>query len=104
MKFGETFKEYLHGDQERFLEKVSNVEYKRLKKVLRSCRSCKKLQTSSSADQEMCSEDCCNSINHQELCQCDSCPCKFEIAFNLEVSPRMIFCVKYYNANLGFCS
>ncbi|KAL3532208.1 hypothetical protein ACH5RR_005729 [Cinchona calisaya] len=42
MKFGETFTEYLHGDQEGYLDKFSHVEYKRLKKVLKSCRkTCK---------------------------------------------------------------
>lgn len=39
MKFGETFMEYLHGEQESFLDKFSHVEYKRLKKVLKTCRS-----------------------------------------------------------------
>ncbi|CAI0406480.1 unnamed protein product [Linum tenue] len=38
MKFGEAFREYLHGDQEKFLDKCSHVEYKRLKKVLKRCR------------------------------------------------------------------
>ncbi|MQL80052.1 hypothetical protein Taro_012494 [Colocasia esculenta] len=32
MKFGETFTEYLHGEQEQFLNKCSHVQYKRLKK------------------------------------------------------------------------
>ncbi|PKI32801.1 hypothetical protein CRG98_046794 [Punica granatum] len=40
MKFEEMFTEYLHGDQERFLDKCSHVEYKRLKEVLKSCRMC----------------------------------------------------------------
>eukprot|EP01018_Ginkgo_biloba_P011090 Gb_14146 [translate_table: standard] len=38
MKFGETFSEYLHGEQERFLHKCSHLEYKQLKKVLKKCR------------------------------------------------------------------
>ncbi|XP_043707769.1 probable E3 ubiquitin-protein ligase BAH1-like 1 [Telopea speciosissima] len=69
MKFGETFTEYLHGEQERFLVKCSHVEYKRLKKVLKSCRSCRALQDSSD-----------NEGTHAEgndavapLCQCESC-------------------------------
>ncbi|KAL3825660.1 hypothetical protein ACJIZ3_021689 [Penstemon smallii] len=43
MKFGETFKEYLQADQESFLDKCCHVEYKRLKKVLKSCRRCRGL-------------------------------------------------------------
>ncbi|XP_059463368.1 probable E3 ubiquitin-protein ligase BAH1-like isoform X1 [Corylus avellana] len=56
MKFGESFAEYLHGDQERFLEKCSHVEYKRLKKVLKNCRSCKAVGDSWNSE-----------------CQCESC-------------------------------
>jgi hypothetical protein len=59
MKFGEIFTEYLHGDQEWFLEKCSHVEYKRLKKVLKSCRSCKAFGDSWNSE-----------------CQCESCPRK----------------------------
>ncbi|GAV91195.1 hypothetical protein CFOL_v3_34594 [Cephalotus follicularis] len=51
MKFGDTFMEYLHGEHEWFLDKCSLVEYKRLKKVLKSCRSCK---------------DCCNNEQDHE--------------------------------------
>ncbi|KAG9130965.1 hypothetical protein Leryth_006731 [Lithospermum erythrorhizon] len=39
MKFGETFTEYLQGEKERFLDNCSHVEYKRLKKVLKRCRT-----------------------------------------------------------------
>jgi E3 ubiquitin-protein ligase BAH len=60
MKFGESFTEYLHGDQERFLEKCSHVEYKRLKKVLKSCRSCKAFGDSWNSE-----------------CQCESCSGNF---------------------------
>jgi len=38
MKFGERFAEYLHGEDEHFLDKCSHLEYKRLKKVLKKCR------------------------------------------------------------------
>jgi len=38
MKFGERFSEYLHGEDEHFLDKCSHLEYKRLKKVLKKCR------------------------------------------------------------------
>ncbi|KAM7264412.1 hypothetical protein ACFE04_002095 [Oxalis oulophora] len=48
MKFGDTFKDYIHGDPERFLNKYSHVEYKRLKKVLKSCTCCKTSSSSSS--------------------------------------------------------
>ncbi|CAL1372287.1 unnamed protein product [Linum trigynum] len=77
MKFGEAFREYLHGDQEKFLEKCSHVEYKRLKKVLKRCRR------SSLGSQEVCRD----SLEEQEedrdqesrpgfnqFCQCQSCP------------------------------
>ncbi|KAJ7971368.1 putative E3 ubiquitin-protein ligase BAH1-like protein [Quillaja saponaria] len=64
MKFGETFTEYLQGEQEWFLDKkCSYVEYKRLKKVLKSCRTCKSLKGSSSSEQEP----------KDQLCQCQSC-------------------------------
>ncbi|CAA0843010.1 Probable E3 ubiquitin-protein ligase BAH1-like [Striga hermonthica] len=50
MKFGETFTEYLQTNQERFMAKCCYVEYKRLKKVLKSCRRCRDLNASSGAD------------------------------------------------------
>lgn len=61
MKFGDTFMEYLHGDQEWFLDKCSHVEYKRLKKVLKSCRTCRLN----------------NSYTNE--CECKSCPRKIVI-------------------------
>ncbi|KAM7274898.1 hypothetical protein ACFE04_016764 [Oxalis oulophora] len=48
MKFGDTFKEYLHGDPERLFNKYSHVEYKRLKKVLKSCTCFNKTSSSNS--------------------------------------------------------
>ncbi|KAH7512296.1 hypothetical protein FEM48_Zijuj12G0075600 [Ziziphus jujuba var. spinosa] len=65
MKFGETFTEYLHNEQQWFIENSSHVEYKRLKKVLKSCRTCKSLHVSCNDDQE--------AVNEQ-LCPCQSCP------------------------------
>ncbi|XP_041022942.1 probable E3 ubiquitin-protein ligase BAH1-like isoform X1 [Juglans microcarpa x Juglans regia] len=56
MKFGETFTEYLHGDQEWFLEKCSHVEYKSLKKVLKTCRSCKPLGDSCKSECQLCDQ------------------------------------------------
>ncbi|XP_022935595.1 probable E3 ubiquitin-protein ligase BAH1-like isoform X2 [Cucurbita moschata] len=55
MKFGETFMEYLHGDREWFLDKCSHVEYKRLKKVLKSCRTCR-LNDSCTNECELCDQ------------------------------------------------
>nr|XP_023878660.1 probable E3 ubiquitin-protein ligase BAH1-like isoform X2 [Quercus suber] len=60
MKFGEAFTEYLHGEQDRFLEKCGHVEYKTLKKVLNTCRSCNALRHSCTSD--------------SSGCQCQSCP------------------------------
>ncbi|XP_011077760.1 probable E3 ubiquitin-protein ligase BAH1-like isoform X1 [Sesamum indicum] len=50
MKFGETFTEYRQTHQERFMEKCRYVEYKRLKKVLKSCRRCRAVKDSSTDD------------------------------------------------------
>lgn len=80
MKFGETFTEYLHGEQEAFLHKCSNVEYKRLKKVLKSCRVCRATE-----DGDPEEENDVSSAGHREeeeeerhqiarFCNCDSCP------------------------------
>lgn len=70
MKFGETFTGFLHGEQEWFLDNCSHVEYKRLKKVLKACRS---LRDSSGNDQEE-SNDGNESTGSEQLCQCDICP------------------------------
>ncbi|XP_020086002.1 probable E3 ubiquitin-protein ligase BAH1-like 1 isoform X2 [Ananas comosus] len=70
MKFGETFTEYLHGEQERFLNKCSHVEYKRLKKVLKSCRVCRALENQSSSEHAEGEES--NELS--EFCRCNSCP------------------------------
>ncbi|XP_020580459.1 probable E3 ubiquitin-protein ligase BAH1-like 1 isoform X2 [Phalaenopsis equestris] len=69
MKFGETFTGFLHGDQEWFLDNCSHVEYKRLKKVLKACRS---LRDSSGIDPEE-SNDGNESTGSEQLCQCDIC-------------------------------
>ncbi|XP_021282460.1 probable E3 ubiquitin-protein ligase BAH1-like [Herrania umbratica] len=71
MKFGETFKEYLHGDQEWFLDKFSHVEYKRLKKVLKSCRTCKALPDSNNKTERRDEEE---NPTLSQFCQCQSCP------------------------------
>ncbi|KAI3869674.1 hypothetical protein MKX03_011871 [Papaver bracteatum] len=73
MKFGDTFNEYLRGEQECFLEKCSHVEYKQLKKVLKSCRKCRATSTTTCVD-----EDDHNNTNNDgggssELCMYESC-------------------------------
>ncbi|MBA0753780.1 hypothetical protein Gogos_021145 [Gossypium gossypioides] len=72
MKFGETFKEYLHGDQEWFLDKVSHVEYKRLKKVLKSCRRCKALHEGNSTIDQTDGEQQ-QHPTFSRFCQCQPC-------------------------------
>ncbi|WOL19620.1 putative E3 ubiquitin-protein ligase BAH1-like 1 isoform X1 [Canna indica] len=69
MKFGQTFTEYLHGEQEKFLNKCSHVEYKRLKKVLKSCRACRMLNDNNSGSNEQSKE----SKESPDLCKCSSC-------------------------------
>ncbi|KAG0483714.1 hypothetical protein HPP92_011798 [Vanilla planifolia] len=39
MKFGKTIATFLHGNQERFFAKCPRIEYKKLKKILRECRT-----------------------------------------------------------------
>ncbi|KAK9134862.1 hypothetical protein Syun_014192 [Stephania yunnanensis] len=39
MKFGKAFTEYLHGDNKKFQGKLSHVEYKKMKRVLKRCRT-----------------------------------------------------------------
>ena len=66
--------EYLHGEQESFLDKFSHVEYKRLKKVLKTCRS---LHGSYGADEQ---EDE-NSDALSRLCRYESCPCEYLLVY-----------------------
>jgi len=89
MKFGETFKEYLHGDQEWFLDKFSHVEYKRLKKVLKSCRTCKALpDCKPKTDQQRDDEE---NPTLSQYCQCQSCPGEFFTFFLLFFLPNIEF-------------
>ncbi|GFP89903.1 probable E3 ubiquitin-protein ligase bah1-like [Phtheirospermum japonicum] len=69
MKFGETFTEYLQTNQDRFLEKCCHVEYKRLKKVLKSCRRCRDINNISCADSNGDQE---NAVTR--YCHYNSCP------------------------------
>lgn len=80
MKFGETFTEYLHGEQECFLEKCSHIEYKQLKKVLKSCRTCREITQDSSCDVITNREEDDNG-GSSELCICESCPCMSLFSF-----------------------
>lgn len=75
MKFGETFKEYLHGEQEGPLDKCAHVEYKRLKKVLKTCRTC---PLSHSRDGK---EGDGENPALSQLCQCQSCALCDQIFF-----------------------
>lgn len=81
MKFGEAFTEYLHNDRERyFLEKCSHVEYKRLKKVLKTCQT---LHDSDTAEQEEEEEEAeAAAHQNQQSCQCQSCSCKHFFFFS----------------------
>ncbi|XP_020960920.1 probable E3 ubiquitin-protein ligase BAH1-like isoform X2 [Arachis ipaensis] len=70
MKFGCLFTEYLQEERELLDEKCAHIEYVRLKKVLKSCQTCKPLHSSSSSSSPSLVSDL---PNHQ-LCQCQSCP------------------------------
>ncbi|CAN7137917.1 unnamed protein product [Brassica rapa subsp. narinosa] len=67
MKFGETFTEYLHGEEEWFLEKCRYVEYKKLKKVLKKCKTC---NSTRSDDEHIIS----SATSLSDSCQYQSCP------------------------------
>lgn len=66
MKFGETFTEYLQAHEERFIEESTHVAYKRLKKVLKSCRRCRDLKDFSEINAEDDPLSPC--------CEYESCP------------------------------
>ncbi|KAK9156950.1 hypothetical protein Scep_003524 [Stephania cephalantha] len=79
MKFGEAFAEYLHGDKELFLEKFSHVEYKKLKKVLKRCRTANGGGSCRLGSREMAERggECegeGESSSSPQCCECDSCP------------------------------
>ncbi|XP_010555845.1 PREDICTED: probable E3 ubiquitin-protein ligase BAH1-like [Tarenaya hassleriana] len=74
MKFGETFAEYLHGEEEWFLENCRHVEYKKLKKVLKRCKSCNQAKSESSDEQ--------NPSLSGLSCQCQACPWCDEMFFS----------------------
>ncbi|XP_051152508.1 probable E3 ubiquitin-protein ligase BAH1-like [Andrographis paniculata] len=66
MKFGETFTEYLETNQGKLMEKLCNVEYKRLKKVLKSCR-CR-------ATDDPSKDDGREEEDFSLCCRCETCP------------------------------
>ncbi|CAN7007416.1 unnamed protein product [Brassica rapa subsp. trilocularis] len=74
MKFGETFTEYLRGEEEWFLEKCRHVEYKKLKKVLKKCKTT--CNTTRSDGEHINS-----SATLSDSCQCQSCPWCDEMFF-----------------------
>ncbi|KAJ0982597.1 hypothetical protein J5N97_010852 [Dioscorea zingiberensis] len=78
MKFGETFSEYLRRDHERFLDKCSHVEYKRLKKVLKKCRVCRAAQQQDGEEEEDVGKN-----GSLDLCafESESCPLCDQIFF-----------------------
>lgn len=67
MKFGDTFKDYLQGDQEWFLQKCAHFEYKRLKKVLKRCRACRAVEDEAGADDLLDSCPLCDQKFFTEL-------------------------------------
>ena len=73
MKFGETFTEYLHGEEEWFLEKYRYVEYKKLKKVLKKCKTC---NSTRSDDEHIIS----SATSLSDSCQYQSCPCMYNFS------------------------
>lgn len=93
MKFGEAFMEYLHNERERYsvLEKCSHVEYKRFKKVLKTCQTCK------DEDEAAAVASSRQKNQNQISCQCQSCPGKYLI-FTL-LSPFFHF----YFLNIPCC-
>lgn len=70
--------EYVNGNQERFTDKGSHIEYKRLKKVLKSCRACRGL--SDSCPRAAGHDELGNQIlSDSEFCQCEACPCMYRL-------------------------
>ncbi|KAL5545638.1 hypothetical protein UlMin_005325 [Ulmus minor] len=66
MKFEETFSEFLQKEQERLMDKCTHVEYKRLKKVLKSCRNCRAVISATDGEEEASKDQPCEC---QSTCQ-----------------------------------
>lgn len=103
MKFGETFMEYLQAEEG--LDKFSpHVEYKRLKKVLKSCRACRAAlkESNSNGGQQEDHEN-----EGSEICRLESCQCMFfffDFVFNFGILDLGIFLFfLIYCLNLILC-
>lgn len=85
MKFGEAFTEYLHHEKEKdeSLANCSHIEYKRLKKVLKNCRVCRRslpteeaaMTSSPRPPQSAGDPDGDPRSDEEEEKECESCPC-----------------------------
>ncbi|KAJ6995429.1 hypothetical protein NC653_018023 [Populus alba x Populus x berolinensis] len=82
MKFGDTFMQYLQGDQTGNLVKCAHVEYKILKKVLKNCRS--QGSSSASCKNEQQKDEGNNELSSglSQFCHCESCPLCDQIFFS----------------------
>ncbi|CAL0326689.1 unnamed protein product [Lupinus luteus] len=69
-------------------KKCAHIEYSRLKEVLKSCRRCKQLHTSSDSD-----------INEHHLCRCQSCSLRDEKFFS-ELKKEASDIVGYFNSRV----
>ncbi|XP_038690150.1 probable E3 ubiquitin-protein ligase BAH1-like [Tripterygium wilfordii] len=70
MRFGETYMEYLHEDQDRFTDKFSHIEYQKLKEVLEICKTCKASHDSCETESE---HEETQKPTYSQHCQCKSC-------------------------------
>lgn len=71
--------EYVNGNQESSTDKCSHVEYKRLKKVLKSCRACRGLRDSCPRAAGVQDEQGNQTLPDSEFCQCEACPCTYRL-------------------------
>ncbi|KAI9122268.1 hypothetical protein K1719_006957 [Acacia pycnantha] len=89
MKFGEAFTEYLQEEREWMLDKKCvHIEYKRLKKVLKSCRSSTGLNISAYSE-----------LPISQSCQCSACPLCDQVFFS-ELIKEASNIAKYFNSRV----
>ncbi|XP_028784848.1 probable E3 ubiquitin-protein ligase BAH1-like isoform X2 [Neltuma alba] len=89
MKFGEAFTEYLQEEREWMLDKKCvHIEYKRLKKVLKSCQSCTRLNSSAYSE-----------LPKSQQCQCQACPLCDQMFFS-ELIKEASDIAKYFNSRV----
>ncbi|KAK9122988.1 hypothetical protein Sjap_012590 [Stephania japonica] len=69
-KFGKAFTEYSHGDEKKFLGKLSHVEYKTMKQVLKRCRPANGGSCRLGSQETVESEE---SSSLPQCCKCDAC-------------------------------